>query len=92
MKKKAHATLKQLEHIVRQAGFAIRYEKGHFQSGWCRVKDRNIILINRFYPPEVRLHILLNIIDTLDLASQITDPQDLDFIQSLRRHQKSSST
>ena len=92
MKKKAHEALKQLEHIVRQAGYTIRYEKGHFQSGWCRVKDRNIILINRFYPPEVRLQILLNIIDTLGLTSKITTTSDRDFIRSLQRREKSSST
>jgi len=92
MKRKTHSALQRLEHLVRQAGFSIRYEKGHFQSGWCRVKDRKIILINRFYPPEVRLQILLHIIDTLGLASNITDAEDRDFIQSMQRRQKTPST
>ena len=61
--------LKRLEDLVLELGYVLRYEKGQFQSGYCWVKDKNIFVINKFFAPEMRWQILL------ELLGQISPPQ-----------------
>ncbi|MEY4030043.1 MAG: hypothetical protein RJA90_1242 [Bacteroidota bacterium] len=36
--------LKKLEDLLSELGFVLRYEKGNFQSGYCLVEHRNILV------------------------------------------------
>ncbi|MCE2840563.1 MAG: hypothetical protein LW729_04170 [Bacteroidetes bacterium] len=57
--------LKALEQGFKDAGLRIRYEKGHFQSGYCLFEDQGVVIINKFYSPAAK-------IDTLeDITRQI---------------------
>lgn len=60
-------TLKKLEQLFEEARYRIRYEKGHFNSGFCVLEDRKIAVINRFLDTEGRINALLEIVSTLDL-------------------------
>lgn len=59
-------TLKKLEQLFEEAHYRIRYEKGHFNSGFCVLEDRKIAVINRFLDTEGRINALLEIIPILD--------------------------
>lgn len=60
--------LKKLETLYHEAGYKVRYEKGQFNSGYCVVEDRNMIVINKFYDTEARGHTLMNLFDVLNLS------------------------
>ena len=54
-----------IEHIVQalqeaagQLGLEVRWEKGNFRGGRCRVGDREVVVLNKRHPPEVHLSIL----------------------------------
>ena len=42
-------TLKKLEELFGELDYAVRYEKGNFQSGYCIVEQRRIAVVNRFF-------------------------------------------
>ncbi len=64
MKYTAH-NLKKLESLFEELGYVIRYEKGNFQSGYCIVEDRKIVVINKFFDTEGRINSLLDILPNL---------------------------
>lgn len=65
--------------------FSIRYEKGHFKSGYCVLRDRKIIVINRFFNEKGRIESLLDILqDTLIDESKLSEAS-LEFFQSVRK-------
>lgn len=57
--------LKKLETLLEELEYTVRYEKGNFQSGYCIVENRKIVVINRFFDTEGRINVLLDIIGTL---------------------------
>ncbi|MCS7189715.1 MAG: hypothetical protein RMJ66_05860 [Bacteroidia bacterium] len=57
--------LRQLEWIFRRNGYTIRYVKGHFRGGACRVYQDKIVVINTMYPPVGRVRMLAAIAETL---------------------------
>jgi len=61
------ATLKRLENILDEVGYILRYERGSFQSGYCVLEKKRVVVLNRFLNPEGRINTLLDLIPTLDI-------------------------
>jgi hypothetical protein len=59
------SNLKKLEDLCQAIGYKVRYEQGHFQSGYCRVEAKQIIVINKFFDVEGRINVLIELIPTL---------------------------
>jgi hypothetical protein len=53
--------LSKLEDLIAESDYILRYEKGSFKSGYCLLKDEKIIIVNKFYPTEGKINILLDI-------------------------------
>jgi hypothetical protein len=54
--------LKKLEQLIKEAGYELRYEKGSFNSGYCILQDKQVIVINKYFTPEVRFNKILDLI------------------------------
>ncbi len=63
-------TLKKLEELFKQLQYKVRYEKGHFQSGYCLVKNQKIIVINKFFTTEARINCLFEIIHLTEIEAE----------------------
>ncbi len=74
--KYTQATLDKLEDIPGQAGYVLRYERGTFQSGYCILEDRKVVVLNKFLQTEGRINTLLDLIPQLDIHSDSL-PEDL---------------
>lgn len=57
----AGTRLRKLVHILENQGYAVRYEKGQFESGACIVQDRKVIIVNKFLSDESKLEVLQQI-------------------------------
>ena len=57
--------LDKLEDIAGQSDYIIRYERGTFQSGWCLLEEKKIIVLNKFLDVEGRINTLLELIPQL---------------------------
>lgn len=58
-------TLKKLEELYEEANYIIRYEKGNFNSGYCILEERRVVVINKFFSVEGRINALLEILPTI---------------------------
>ena len=56
MKKKAQLTL--LETTIKELGYTLRYEKGNFLGGECRLRENNVVIVNKFLPLEGKIYTL----------------------------------
>ncbi len=61
------STLNKLEKILDESGYIVRYERGSFQSGYCILEDRKVVVLNKFLIPEGRINTLMDIIPTLNI-------------------------
>ncbi len=61
-------TLKKLEDILGESDFTLRYERGTFQSGWCLLEAKKIVVLNRFLHTEGRINTLLELIPQLNIS------------------------
>jgi hypothetical protein len=59
--------LAKLEDIFSESDYHLRYEKGNFQSGWCVLNDKKIVLVNKYYTTEGKINALQEIIKNLIL-------------------------
>lgn len=60
-------TLNKLEKILEEAGYIVRYERGSFQSGYCILEDRKVVVLNKFLIPEGRINALMDIIPVVSV-------------------------
>lgn len=61
------STLSKLEKILEEAGYIVRYERGSFQSGYCILEDKRVVVLNKFLIPEGRINTLIDIIPSLSI-------------------------
>ncbi len=60
-------TLNKIEKILEESGYVVRYERGTFQSGYCVLEDRKIVVLNKFLQTEGRISILIDLIPQLNI-------------------------
>ncbi len=65
--KLTQSTLDKLEDILGESDFVVRYERGNFQSGWCLLEAKRIVVLNKFLNLEARINTLLELIPILDI-------------------------
>jgi len=63
--KYTQTTLDKLEAIPEQAGYILRYERGTFQSGYCILESKKVVVLNNFLPIEGRINTLIDLIPQL---------------------------
>ncbi len=56
------AFLSNLEKVFSQAGYVVRYEKGNFQSGYCILNQKKVVVVNKYYTTEGKVNCLLEIL------------------------------
>lgn len=61
------SSLNKLEKLLEEAGYVVRYERGSFQSGYCILEDKRVVVLNKFLTPEGRINTLMDIIPTVGI-------------------------
>ncbi len=59
--------LDKIEKIAEDCGYVIRYERGTFQTGYCILQDRKVIVINKFFQTEGRMNALIDLMPQLEI-------------------------
>lgn len=50
--------IKELQEVAVQMGVTVRYERGDFEGGYCVLKDRKLLLVNKRLMPVRKASIL----------------------------------
>lgn len=60
MKKQKQLDL--LEAAIAEQGFRLRYEKGTFVGGDCRIRENRVVVVNKFLPIEGKIATIASVI------------------------------
>lgn len=69
--KYTQTTLNKLEAIPEEAGYVLRYERGTFQSGYCILEQKKVVVLNKFLQLEGRINTLVDLIPQLEIDSTL---------------------
>jgi hypothetical protein len=84
--KYTQTSLDKLESIPAQAGYVLRYERGTFQSGYCILEERKVVVLNKFLQTEGRINTLIDLIPQLDInAELLTDDAKKIYLEILSK-------
>jgi hypothetical protein len=68
-------TMKKLETWYKEAGYLVRYERGSFQSGYCVLENKKVVVINKFFDLEARINALVDILAQIIPSLRETLPE-----------------
>ncbi len=57
--------LDKLEELLGEVQYVVRYERGTFQSGYCILEQKKVVVLNKFLQLEGRINTLMDIIPKL---------------------------
>jgi hypothetical protein len=73
--KYTQTTLNKIEGLVEETGYIIRYERGSFQSGFCILEDKKVVVLNKFLQLEGRINTLIDLIPQLKIEAEGLTPE-----------------
>jgi hypothetical protein len=62
------STLNRIEAILEEAGYLVRYERGTFQSGYCILQQKKVVVLNKFLTVEGRINTLNDLMPQLNIS------------------------
>jgi hypothetical protein len=68
-------TLDKIERILDETEYIVRYERGNFQSGYCILEERKVVVLNKFLVLEGRISTLIDIIPQLNIQPELLTPE-----------------
>ena len=63
----SQAYLDKLQQVLADSDYIMRYERGTFQSGWCLLEQKRIVVLNKFLDTEGRINTLVDLIPQVDI-------------------------
>ncbi len=69
------AALDKIEKVLDETGYVVRYERGNFQSGYCILEDRKVVVLNKFLQMEGRINTLIDIVPQLSITPGTLSPE-----------------
>ena len=69
------ATLNKLEKVLEESEYVIRYERGTFQSGFCILEERKVVVLNKFLQMEGKINTLIDLIPQLTIDAAALTPE-----------------
>jgi len=73
--KYTQTTLDKIERILDEAEYIVRYERGNFQSGYCILEQRKVVVLNKFLQLEGRISTLIDIVPQLRITPEALSPE-----------------
>ena len=68
-------TLDKIEAILSEANYTVRYERGTFQSGYCILEERKVVVLNKFLQVEGRINTLIDLLPKLSVNVEALSPE-----------------
>jgi len=63
-----------LESVMTTLGVQVRYEKGDFAGGLCKLKDKQLLILNSAMPPNQKIKVLANELSQMELDNVFMVP------------------
>lgn len=79
------STLLKIEQLFKDLDYTIRYEKGQFQSGYCIIHQKKIVVINKFFDIKGRIENLMDILNDITYGLDPIPESFQDFTKILQK-------
>ena len=86
--KYTQATLNKIEKLVEELNYVIRYEKGTFQSGYCILEQKKVVVLNKFLTLEGRINALIELIPQFNIDPETLSPESQKVYQDIMNRVK----
>jgi hypothetical protein len=80
-------TLEKIEKVLQETGYVVRYERGNFQSGYCILEEKKVLVLNKFLTLEGRINTLIDILPLLNLLPESLAPESRRVLENLLKPQ-----
>jgi hypothetical protein len=70
------ATLNRIEKLIEELGYILRYERGTFQSGYCILEQKKVVVLNKFLQTEGRINTLIDLLSVLSVEPTHLSPDN----------------
>jgi hypothetical protein len=80
-------TLEKIEKIMQETGYVVRYERGNFQSGYCILEEKKVLVLNKFLALEGRINTLIDILPQLNIDPESLAPESRKVFENLLKPQ-----
>ena len=60
-------TLNKVEKILEEGEYIVRYERGTFQSGYCILEAKKVVVLNKFLSVEGRINTLIELLPKINI-------------------------
>lgn len=77
-------TLLKLEHLFKESGYIVRFEKGNFHSGYCILFEKRVIVVNKFFDLEGRINSFLTILPQVEINEEYLSDESRSFYNQLK--------
>ncbi len=78
-------TLKKLETLLKETGYQIRKGKGSFNTGYCILETKKVIVLNRYHSIEAQISSVVDIIGTINVDQELLSTPSKKMYQKLDR-------
>ena len=84
--KYTQTTLDKIGKLIEETGYIVRYERGSFQSGFCILEDKKVVVLNKFLQLEGRINTLIDLIPQLKIEVGILTPESRKVFNDMGRY------
>lgn len=78
------ATLNKIEKILEEGQYIVRYERGTFQSGYCILEAKKVVVLNKFLNVEGRINTLVDLLPKININIDLLTHESQLLYQSIK--------
>lgn len=75
--------LQKIEKLLHEANYILRYERGSFQSGYCILEEKKVVILNKFLDVEGKINTLIELIPQLNIVEILLTPESKNIYKEL---------
>ncbi len=84
--------IEEFQALAGQLGITVRYEKGDFEGGYCILKERKLLLVNRRLMPQRKASVLAAALQEIGLENVFLKPALRAFLEDEAAKAKRSAS
>ncbi len=74
---------KKIELLLESQDYKIRFEKGNFKSGYCIIRDKKVVIINKYFTTEGKINALIEIIESINISPEKCSNENLNTLNKI---------
>ena len=74
---------KKIEDLFGELNYTIRYEKGSFNSGYCILEHKKVVVINKFHALEAKIGALIEILQQIAIDRSVLSSESNELLNRI---------